>query len=86
MRCQSPRLEWVRMLTRLEVPRVVPAGLMQPGASIVVSHLQAEGIQGGRMFSRREEVGQAQLVGVAAFPRRQVQVVQNEVEHAVIQD
>lgn len=74
------------MLTRLEVARVVPAGLMQPGASIVVSHRQTEGVQGGQMSSRREEVGQAQLVGVAAFPRCQVQVVQDEVEHAVIQD
>lgn len=85
---QAPtgRLESVRIFTWLKVAPDVSAGLMQPGASTVVSHLQAEGVQGSQMFSRRQDVGDALLVRVAAFPRDQVQVVQDEVEHAIIQD
>lgn len=81
----TERLESVRIFTGLKVTLDVSTGLMQPGASIVVSHLQAEGVQCSQMFSGRKDVGDALLVLVAAFPRDQVQVVQDEVEHAIIQ-
>lgn len=53
--------------------------LVRAGAPIGLSQLCAEGIQGRQMLSGRQDVGEAVLVRV-------VQVVQDEVEHAIIQE
>lgn len=79
----TERLESVRTFTWMKAAPDESVGLMQPGVSVVVAPVQAEGVQGSQMSVGGQDVGDALLVRVAAL---QVQVVQDEVEHAIVQD